>query len=182
MIYGGEMQPGWHRIMIIGCGGTGKSTLAIELGKILGMEVIHLDLLFWKPGWIETDKPAWIKINEDISTKERWIIDGNYCSTMDIRLMKADTVLFLDLPRRICLWQVLKRRILFNNKKRPDISEGCPESISWDFIKWIWYFPKDTRPQILKKLNACQDNKKIIILSSNKDIKSFLKKMRVEVR
>jgi len=176
------MRSGWRRIMIIGCGGAGKSSLAIELGKILGIEVIHLDFLFWKPGWIETDKPAWVKINEHISSKERWIIDGNYCSTMDIRLMKADTVLFLDLPRRICLWQVLKRRILFNNKKRPDISEGCPESLSWDFIKWIWDFPKDTRPQILEKLNAFQDKKDIIILRSNKNIRSFLKKMRDEMK
>jgi adenylate kinase family enzyme len=166
--------------MIIGCGGAGKSFLAIELSKILEIDVFHLDLLFWKPAWVETDKGTWKKIVEDVSSTDQWIIDGNYCGTMDIRLTTADTILFLDLPRLVCLWQVLKRRILFNNKKRPDIPEGCPERLSWEFIKWIWDFPMKTRPQIFEKLKACQDKKNIIVLRSNKDIYSFLEKMRTE--
>ena len=82
--------------MVIGCGGSGKTTFSQEISKILGMDVIHLDLLFWKPGWVETEKSKWKQIVKEISSQKQWIIDGNYGSTIDIRLSAADTIIFLD--------------------------------------------------------------------------------------
>lgn len=164
--------------MVIGCGGSGKTSLACEMGRIMGRDVIHLDLLFWKAGWVETEKSTWKQIVKKVSSRKQWIIDGNYGGTIDIRLLKTDAVIFLDVSRFICLWRVIKRRIFFHNKTRPDISDGCPESLSWEFIRWIWRFPNKKRPEILEKLNACKNKKKVIILHSNGEIKSFLKDLK----
>jgi adenylate kinase family enzyme len=172
------MRSDWKKIMVIGCGGSGKTTFSQEISKIFGIDVIHLDLLFWKPGWVETEKSKWKQIVKEISSQKQWIIDGNYGSTIDIRLSAADTIIFLDMSRFSCLWRVLKRRLLFNGKTRPDICEGCPESLSWEFVKWIWTFPKLKRPGLLKKLAACKNKKNVVFLRSNKEIKSFKKNLQ----
>ncbi|MHC0064340.1 hypothetical protein ACWATR_15805 [Nostoc sp. UIC 10890] len=83
------------KILIIGSGGAGKSTLARELGTILGLEVIHLDVWYWNPGWVETPKTKWQSIIQDLTLRESWIMDGNYSGTLDIRLSVADTVFFV---------------------------------------------------------------------------------------
>ena len=173
-----NMRSDWKKIMVIGCGGSGKTTFSQEISKILGIDVIHLDLLFWKPGWVETEKSKWKQIVKEISSQKQWIIDGNYGSTIDIRLSAADTIIFLDMSRFSCLWRVLNRRILFNGKARLDICEGCPESLSWEFVKWIWTFPKLKRPGLLEKLAACKNKKNVIFLRSNKEIKSFLENLQ----
>jgi adenylate kinase family enzyme len=175
------MRPAWKKIIVIGCGGSGKTTFSRNISKILDIKVTHLDLLYWKPGWIETESSAWKQIVEDLSSQKQWIIDGNYGSTIDIRLSAADTVILLDISRFTCLWRVLKRRIIFNGKTRPDLTKGCPESLSWGFIKWIWTFPKLRLPGLLEKLNMYKDQKHIVILRSNREIRSFLKDLNKSV-
>jgi adenylate kinase family enzyme len=164
--------------MVIGCSGSGKTTFATELGRILGREVIHLDFLYWNPGWIETEKMKWKGIVEEVVSRDQWVIDGNYGGTIDIRLANADAIIFLDISRYACLWRVLKRRILYHGKTRPDLPAGCPEKLDWEFIRWIWTFPRRSRPMILEKLKYYANKKVIITLRSNKDIESSLKKLK----
>jgi adenylate kinase family enzyme len=95
------------RILIIGSGGAGKSTLANRLGEVTEIEVIHLDKLHWKPGWVEPDKAEWQEIVSQALKKESWIMDGNFGGTMEMRMAAADTVIFLDLPRTVCAWRIL---------------------------------------------------------------------------
>ncbi len=165
------------KIMIIGSGGAGKSTLARQLGDILDLEVIHLDALYWHPGWVETPKPEWQRIIEDLTQRQSWILDGNYGSTLDIRLSAADTVIFLDFPRFLCLLRVIKRRWHYAGKSRPDMSTGCPERLTWEFVRWIWMYPITRRPVILEKINQLAPNKEVIILREPKEVKHFLQKI-----
>jgi len=163
------------RISIVGCGGAGKSTLALQLGRRLGLEVIHLDAHFWRPGWVETPKDEWPQIVEQLAARDHWIIDGNYGGTMEVRLAASHTVIFLDFPRRICLWRVLKRRLVNRGKTRPDVGPGCPESIDFEFLKWICYsFPRHSRPALLQRLAQLGDGKKVIVLRSPRQVKHFL--------
>ncbi len=84
------------RVSIIGSGGAGKSTLARRLGKATGIEVVQLDKLHWKAGWIEPSKDEWLKIVSNIIAKDSWIVDGNFGGTMETRIKRCDTIVFLD--------------------------------------------------------------------------------------
>ncbi|EJG0711737.1 DNA topology modulation protein [Vibrio parahaemolyticus] len=152
------------RIAIIGSGGSGKSTFSALLGKELNLPVYHLDQLYWKPNWVKPNKEGWIDIQQSLCENEHWIIDGNYQSTLDIRLEACDTVIFLDVNRYTCIYRALKRTFLCT--KRSDLAEGCDERFDIDFIKFLWGYPKKSRPEIMKKLNTLASDKQIIIATS----------------
>lgn len=162
------------KIILIGSGGSGKSTLARKLGESLEIDVYHLDALFWRPNWKGVSKDEQRKVQNDLVIKPEWIIDGNYGGTMDIRLNAADTVIFLDIHRTICVYRATKRMLRYRNKTRPDMAEGCEERFDLDFFKWIWNYPKTKRPEILKKLKQLSSDKKIIVLKSPKEVQQFI--------
>jgi adenylate kinase family enzyme len=162
------------KILVIGSGGAGKTTFAAQLGQVLGIEVIHLDSLYWQAGWIEMPKPEWKSLLEQIIKRESWVMDGNYTGTLDFRFQACDTVIFLDLPRLICLWRVFKRFLKYRNVTRPEMPAGCEEKLSLEFVLWIWNYPNDTRPKIIKMLNELQQGKNLIRLRSRAEVKAFL--------
>ncbi|QQE80495.1 DNA topology modulation protein [Alicyclobacillus sp. SO9] len=164
-----------NRIAIIGSPGAGKSTFARLLGDLTGIEVFHLDGLFWNPGWVETPRAAWIQLQEKLVQRPSWIIDGNYGSTMDIRIQAADTVIFLDFPRYICLWRAIKRAVQFRGKTRPDMGEGCAEKIDLEFIQYIWGFRRREDDKINRRLNdAIEEGKQVIRLRTNAEVDAYL--------
>jgi adenylate kinase family enzyme len=162
-----------NRIMVIGSGGAGKSTLARGGGLALGIEVIHLDALFWHPGWVGTPRAEWEALQRTLVQRPRWVMDGNYGGTMEIRLAAADTVVFLDLPRRDCLWGVLRRRVRYAGRSRPDLADGCPERLTWEFLRWIWQFPS-RRPALLERLDRYREGRRILHLRSPGDVRRLL--------
>ncbi len=163
------------KVLVIGPGGAGKSTLSNRLGQLLNIDVFHLDRLYWHPGWIETPKPEWRTTVEELVKHDEWIMDGNYSGTLDVRLKACDTVIFLDMPRRVSLWRVLKRVVVYRNKSRPDMADGCPERLSWEFIVWIWNYPKRTRRKVVKMLESDSEDKNVIWLRSRREVEAFLK-------
>ncbi len=162
------------RIAIIGPGGAGKSTLARQIGGRLGIEVIHLDALYWRPGWVPTPRDQWEQLQRELVQRETWVLDGNYGGTLEVRLAAADTIIFLDLPRRLCLWRVLRRRLRYAGRSRPDMGPGCEERLSWEFITWIWSYPATRRPAILRLLAQHADGRAVIRLTSARDVRRFL--------
>jgi adenylate kinase family enzyme len=162
------------RIMIIGSCGAGKTTLAIQLNEITNIPIIHLDKEYWKPGWVESNKEEWYEKQNKFVDNINWIIDGNYGGSLDIRLSKADTVIFLDYNKYICLYRIIKRWIQYFGKTRIDMAEGCNEKIDLPFIKFVWNFPKKPRKKIVDKLNEYNELNKII-LKNPKETKIFLK-------
>ncbi|MDD0817269.1 DNA topology modulation protein [Bacillus cereus] len=165
-----------RKIILIGSGGSGKSTLARQLGNKLSIKVHHLDALFWKPNWEGVPKVKQRKVQNELVKEDEWIIDGNYGGTMDIRMNAADTIIFLDIHRTICVYRVFKRVIQYRNKTRPDMGAGCEERFDLQFFKWIWEYPKTKRPSILKRLNQLSKEKDVIILKSPNEVRQFLEK------
>lgn len=163
-----------RRIIVIGSGGSGKSTLARRLGARLGLEVLHLDARYWQKGWVETPKDVWAEQVEALLARESWIIDGNYSGTMRRRLEACDTVVFLDLPRTLCLWRVVKRRFVYFKRSRPDMAEGCRERINLEFLRWVWDYPVRTRPKVLEMLASVPPDKRIVRLTSRAEVESFI--------
>ena len=163
-----------ERIVIIGCGGAGKSTLARKLGEKTGLPVVHLDKLFWKPGWVETSREEFDALLAQELAKDQWIMDGNFNRTMPERMKRCDTIIYLDFSRFACLMGVLKRVITTYGKVRPDMGEGCPERIDLDFLKWVWNFNKNKRESYYKLLNEAE-NVETIVLKNRRAVKMFLK-------
>ncbi len=162
-----------ERILIIGCGGAGKSTLARQLGEKLGIPVVHLDKLFWHPGWVEsTQEEIDAKIRAELK-KEQWIMDGNYGRTLPERLGYCDTVIYLDFSRSVCLLGVGKRILTTYGTVRPDMGPGCPERLDWDFLKWVWAFNARHREEYHRMLNAAEGIE-AIVLKSRREVKRFL--------
>ena len=162
-----------ERILIIGCSGSGKSTLARALGKKLQLPVIHLDQLWWREGWENVTKEEFDQALEQELAKSRWIIDGNYSRTMEHRLEKCDTILYLDFNRWECLLGMCQRLLSNRGKTRPDMSAGCPERFSWELVKWIWNFNKNNRVQNDTYL-AKAKHAKAVVLKNRKEVKAFL--------
>ncbi|HEY5560668.1 MAG TPA: DNA topology modulation protein [Clostridiaceae bacterium] len=162
------------KIAVIGCGGAGKSTFSRSLGKILNIPVYHLDKLNWKPGWVPTPKDEWDELVGNLVSKEEWIIDGNYGRTLDIRLENADMIIFLNLPMYLCIYRIVKRRLMYQGKSRPDMNEGCLEKLDIDFIRWVWGYNKNQKPKILDKLKKYSDEKNVIILNNLPEVDKFI--------
>lgn len=160
--------------MIIGNCGSGKSTLSTKLGKKLKIEVTHLDKIYWKPNWVKPDKKEWESLQRKLVQKKSWIIDGNYKSSMDIRLTAADTVIFLDFPKLLCFYRVIKRRIIYRNGPRPEMPSYLKEQISFQFIKWILSYP---RQSIVIKLDKVRSEKQIIILRTPREVENFVNQL-----
>lgn len=90
-----------QRVLIIGCGGAGKSTLARELGSRLGLPVHHLDRFFFRPGWVGSPKDEWLQVQTRLSAEPAWLIEGNYGSTLDVRLAACDTAFWTTLDASV---------------------------------------------------------------------------------
>ena len=163
-----------ERIIIIGCGGAGKSTLARQLGEKLNIPVVHLDKLFWKPGWVEETPEEFDRKLAAELEKPRWIMDGNFNRTMPQRVEKCDTIIYLDFNRFTCLMGVIKRVITSYGKSRPDMGEGCPERVDMEFLKWVWNYNRDKKERNYRLLNEA-DHAETIVLKNRRAVKQFLK-------
>ena len=161
------------KILIIGSGGSGKSTLARKLGEVLALPVIHLDKEYWNEGWNPTEKEIWLKKLGALIAAPEWIMDGNYDSSLWLRLQEADTVIFLDFNRLVCIFSVIKRWLTHLGKTRDDMAEGCPEKMDLSFLKWIWQFPDKSRPGIIDTLAEYEDVT-LFTFHSRRELRQFI--------
>ena len=163
-----------RRILVIGSGGAGKSTLAARLGARLGLPVIHLDAHFWRPGWVETPAAEWREVVTALTARDAWVMDGNYGGTLDLRLAACDAVIFLDLPRVVCVAGIVGRWLRHAGSTRPDMAPGCPEQLSWEFVRWVWDYPRRRRPDVLRRLAALPADRHVVVLRSRRAAERFL--------
>lgn len=168
-----------QRIMIIGSCGSGKSTISHQIQKATGLPLYHLDQYYWKPNWTETPKEEWEQIVTNLAAKDRWIIDGNYGGTMDVRFERADTIVYMDMSTVKCLWRVMGRIYKYHGKVRPDMPEGCAERFDLDFLHYVATYNLVRRKGLLKKLETLKKKKKIISLKNDNDIQAFLSELNV---
>ncbi len=164
-----------ERVIIIGCGGAGKSTLARKLGEKTGLPVVHLDQIWWAPGnWEHMEREEFDRRLLEEMEKPRWVLDGNYNRTIESRLDSCDTVIYLDMPRLICLKNWISRVIKNWGHARADMAPGCAEWFDPEMAGWIWKFNKHNRARYYELLNALED-KQVYILKSRRELGKFLK-------
>lgn len=169
------------RIAIIGNAGSGKSVLAQRLAAILNLPVYHLDQYFWKPHWTHPNLDEYKTIHDELCDRGEWIIDGMNLRVLEYRAQRADMIIFLDIPRYICLWRIFKRTFKYYGKETPSSAPGCPEGFNRKFIhflKWVWDFKKRYPEKIKELLTSYVSTKEIYILRSSKDVDLFIKNVR----
>ena len=165
-----------ERIIIIGCPGSGKSTLARELGEKLDLPVVHLDRIWWTKGWQNVSMEEFDARLERALALDRWIIDGNYSRTMEARLAKCDTVIYLDYSRRQCLLGMAQRVLGNYGRVRLDMAKGCPERFDWELVKFIWNFNRRNRVRNYTWI-AKAKHAEAIVLKNRKEVKAFLREL-----
>lgn len=164
------------RVVVVGSGGSGKSTFSRQLCVRTGLPVVHLDQLYWRSGWVSTPKDEWETIVRREIEKPEWIMDGNFGGTREMRMHAADTVIFLDLSRWVCLLRILKRTVKHYGRNRPDMAGGCDERFDPEFLSWIWNYPNRSRFKLLAEMEKLPD-KKIIVLKTKSEVEKFLERV-----
>ncbi len=163
-----------NKIIICGCPASGKTTLSRKLSEKLSIPVLHLDKIFWiQEGGIKQD--VFIKHQEEMMLNEKWIIDGDFTKSrsFDIRLNNSDTIIYFDFSKILIFYRLLKRRIQFHNKQRPEMGGDNIEKLNWKLIKFIWNYSSKEK---LEKILSYSDTKKVFIIKNLRDEKEFIKK------
>jgi adenylate kinase family enzyme len=170
-----------QRVVVLGPVGAGKSVLAREISRRTGIPVVHLDPIFWREGWTRAPAEEAASDFRAAIAGDRWILDGNFLwderVEPDGRFKRADTVVFLDLPRRTCLRRVLARVVRDRRRRRPDLPEGAYEGMDVELLRWIWSYPKRDRPRVVELLGRLDDNVTIHRLRSPADVEQFVESL-----
>jgi adenylate kinase family enzyme len=156
------------RVIVIGCPGSGKSTLARALHNKTGIPLYHLDMMYWNADKTKVEKSVFLERLSSVLENDEWIIDGNYGSTMDVRMAACDTVIFLDYPSDICVEGIRERR----GKPRSDMPWVETEEDE-EFIEYVKNYNEQQKPKVLELLKKYSE-KNIIILESREQANAFL--------
>ncbi len=162
------------RILIIGSPGSGKSTLSQYLKDKLNLPLYHMDMLYWYGNWEYVSRDELIGKIENILEKEKFIIDGNYSSTLKMRIKKADTIILLNYPTYLCLYRVLKRMIKKEN--RSDMPETCKEKLDLKFLIYVLNFKRKNKEHIFNLINNYFKGD-LFLIKNKKEYKNFIERM-----
>ena len=172
------------RVVVTGMTGAGKSTFSKALSAKTGLPLIHLDLHFWKPGWVAPSDNEWREKQRRILAGDAWIADGNYSETLDLRLERADTIVYLDTP-----WWTCARRAFVRGVRRPPGSvmpEGCNDSTwqrvsdEWGSVWKVWRRRRSDRDRELEIVSQCGQHASLHMLRSKESIREFLESVDPE--
>ena len=165
------MRNNMKKVIIIGCPGGGKSTFARTLQEKTGLPLYYLDQMYWRADRTFVDKSLFRERLQEALDREEWIIDGNFASTMEMRLAACDTVFFLDYSLEVCLSGIADRR----GKPRPDMPWiGLEEDEV--FLAYIRNYNEESRPKVLELLAKYPD-KQVIVFHDRAEASAFLENM-----
>jgi adenylate kinase family enzyme len=158
----------------MGNSGSGKSTFARALGAKTGLPVTHIDQIFWSPGWVQVPNDEYLARLDAVLARDQWIIDGLNTSTIDRRVPRADTIIWLKRSRVACCRRIAWRVLTSYGRVRPDMAEGCPEQVDWDFMKFVWSFDAKYEPRIIAALDRHDAWPRTVMLHSDRATRDYL--------
>lgn len=175
-----------RRIVIVGNAGSGKSTLARRLGEHLRLPVVHLDALAWDPGWQSVSTEVLRQRLSQAISGDAWITDGNYAAvTFDLRLPRADLLIWVERPRVPCVWRVLRRAVWSHFRADEHLAPGCPERFDRKFLgrlRFILNFDRVNRPRIEAARMRYGPDVPVAMLCGNRGMAAFLESCGAALR
>ena len=148
-----------QRVVILGRGGAGKSTLARQLGEIMGLPVIEIDKIFWLEGLLPTPRNEWVKIQQKLVSRDKWIMDGDLgpFDAVEVRLQAADTVILLDFALVQCAWRAWRR-----GRERAD------------FWRWLVWYRRRSRPVLAKAIEEYASGAEVHLVRNPRELRRFM--------
>lgn len=167
-----------QRIAVVGPIGAGKSHLANELGEVLGIRVLHLDALFWKPGWVPTPRDEHEAMQRRELATDSWIVEAQFDDMLLEWVSTADTVVFVDTPLLRSLWRVGKRRL----NRQPSVGTpiGQPGAIHRSVLKVArnqWHYRRTVRPELLAELERERAGRRVVVLRRDREAAEFIRSL-----
>jgi adenylate kinase family enzyme len=162
-----------ERIAILGCGGSGKTHLAHELADRFELPLTHLDAVYYDAEWTPTPPEDFAQAQRELVAEPRWVIEGNYASTLPIRLHAADTVIVLDLPARTCLRGIAQRRLRHRGGQHQDV--GVYDRITWNFIRYVIGYRRSMLPRVHQLVGDHAHTAEVVVLRSRGQARRLLR-------
>ncbi|AUG75736.1 Topology modulation protein [Kitasatospora sp. MMS16-BH015] len=163
------------KVAVVGCSGSGKSHVARALGGILDAPVTHLDAVFYDEDWNELPKNTFAQAQRDLVAQPRWVIDGNYNSTLPIRLEACDTVVFVDVSTLACLWGLLSRQLRHGSGQK---GNGVHNRVHWGLLRYVAGYRRTMRPRVLAKIDEYAVHAEVVRLSSRRRTRRWLREVQ----
>ncbi|MEV0469629.1 topology modulation protein [Streptomyces prunicolor] len=154
-----------EKVVIVGCGGSGKSYLARALGKILDAPVTHLDAAFYDDEWNALPMEKFTELQRELVAQPRWVIDGNYNSTLQTRLEACDTVVLMDVSTISALWGVFSRQLRHGAGHK---GNGVHNRIHWGVIQYVWTYRRKMRPRVMAKIEEFASGRADVVMLANR--------------
>jgi adenylate kinase family enzyme len=161
-----------QRVAIVGCGGSGKSYLARELGRLLDLPVIHMDVVYFDDRWNPLPMDRFEAVQRELVAAPRWVVDGNYNSTLHVRLEAADTVVFMDLPTHVCLWGIVSRQL--RHGRGQNDQTGVYNRITRDVLRYVLSYRRKMRPRVLANIEEHTSEAQVVALTSRRQARRFV--------
>ncbi|WJH42342.1 AAA family ATPase [Aliirhizobium terrae] len=164
------------RVLVIGCSGGGKSTLSQKLCRRLDLPFVSMDRdFYWLPGWVRRDRDEARALIAEAVARDRWIMDGTGVTSFDLRVPRSDLIIWVRMPRWLCLWGVFSRSLRHFGRSRPEMAPGCRERLAdREFLSFVWNFETKTTPRIIKSIQALSPECPVVMLTSRGQMRALL--------
>jgi adenylate kinase family enzyme len=163
------------RIAIIGLPGSGKSTFAVHLGKIFSIPVYHLDKYQFIANGVKRDREEFLSIHSALCEQDSWIIEGCALKALEIRFARADTVIYFQFSRLLCIYRVFKRLFIYDRSIR-DTADRVSKIVSWEMLNYIWNFERD-KTESIQALREKYPHVEFLVFRTTNDISRFIKNL-----
>jgi adenylate kinase family enzyme len=165
-----------QRVLVMGSSGSGKSTFARRLSEITGLPFVSLDALYWKPGWVASDNTEFEQRVAEVARRPQWVMDGNFTGSGagELRRQVSDTLIWFDLPRSSCMFGIMKRIAGSYGKVRPEMAEGCPEKIDFEFFRYVWTYRRQQRPRLLAYFQGLRADQSFVCFTDRTQASDYL--------